>query len=97
MTRSFGDALAHTVGCVATPDLFDYKLQPEDKMMVIASDGIWEFLTNEEVSEIVYPFYFSDEPEKAAQTLIRAAYDRWTEVESGCIDDITCVVIFFSE
>jgi serine/threonine protein phosphatase PrpC len=29
----------------------------QDKFIVIASDGVWEFLSNEDVVRIVEPFY----------------------------------------
>jgi serine/threonine protein phosphatase PrpC len=32
-------------------------LSESDKFIVIASDGVWEFLSNDEVVRIVEPFY----------------------------------------
>jgi len=32
-------------------------LSESDKFIVIASDGVWEFLSNDEVVHIVEPFY----------------------------------------
>ena len=32
----------------------DWHLQEEDQFIVIASDGVWEFLSNEQVTQIVY-------------------------------------------
>lgn len=29
-------------------------LQPNDKFLIFASDGLWEFLSNQEAVEIVY-------------------------------------------
>mmetsp|Transcript_3026 Transcript_3026/g.5108 ORF Transcript_3026/g.5108 Transcript_3026/m.5108 type:complete len:239 (-) Transcript_3026:430-1146(-) len=57
MTRSFGDAVAHSVGCNAEPELDEYTFTKDDKVVVIASDGVWEFLENIDVAKIVYPFY----------------------------------------
>jgi serine/threonine protein phosphatase PrpC len=57
MTRSFGDRVAHSVGVSAEPETFDFTLGLNDKFMVIASDGVWEFLSNEDVANIVLPFY----------------------------------------
>ena len=94
MTRSFGDALAHSIGVSSTPDVREIKLHSEDKMLVVASDGIWEFLTNLEVGQIVFPFYLTNDPEGAAEALMRAAHAKWSEQESGSIDDITCIILF---
>jgi len=50
MTRSFGDEVAARVGVVAEPEILELDLGQEDKFMVLASDGVWEFITNDEVA-----------------------------------------------
>jgi serine/threonine protein phosphatase PrpC len=50
MTRSFGDRVAHSVGVSAEPETLEFTLGANDKYMVIASDGVWEFLSNEDVA-----------------------------------------------
>lgn len=61
--------------------------------MVIGSDGLWEFLTNEEVCEMVLPFFIENQPEAAANKLVREAHAKWKQ-EEEVVDDITVVVIF---
>jgi len=34
--------------------------------MIIASDGVWEFLSNEDVAKIVSPYYLQGHAEQAA-------------------------------
>ena len=79
MTRSFGDSECHEVGGIAIPELTEFNLNKNDKMIVLASDGIWEFLSNMEVAKIVYPFYSSNKAEQAAGNLVTAAFIRWKE------------------
>jgi serine/threonine protein phosphatase PrpC len=93
MTRSFGDSVAHSVGCNAEPEMSEYQFSKDDKVVVIASDGVWEFLENIDVAKIVYPFYLQKNAEGAAENLVRASFKRWRKEES-VIDDITCIVIF---
>ena len=93
MTRSFGDSMAARVGVNAIPEIKEFMLTPEDKIMVLASDGVWEFLKNQEVANIVYPFYLQKNAEGAAESLVRAAFKRWKREES-VIDDITCIIVF---
>jgi serine/threonine protein phosphatase PrpC len=69
-------------------------LSPEDKVVVIASDGVWEFMENEEVASIIYPYFLQKNAEKAAESLVRAAFKRWKREETHSIDDITCIVVF---
>ena len=50
MTRSIGDMAATSVGVTARPEIMSVtKLSQNDKILVIASDGIWDRLTNQEV------------------------------------------------
>jgi serine/threonine protein phosphatase PrpC len=34
-----------------------FDLNSDHKFIVIASDGVWEFLSNEEIGQIVWPFF----------------------------------------
>ncbi len=80
MTRSFGDRVAHSVGVSADPEVLEFTLGVHDKFLVIASDGVWEFLSNEDVAEIVYPFFEQNAPEAAANALVKAAFKKWKQV-----------------
>jgi len=46
MSRSIGDLVAVKVGVNADPEILVHKLTNANKYMVIASDGVWEFLSN---------------------------------------------------
>jgi len=46
MTRSFGDATAARVGVNAIPEIKEFTLNKDHKFAVIASDGVWEFMSN---------------------------------------------------
>ena len=49
MSRSLGDTVAHSAGVSSEPELSVIQLEPEDRVVVIASDGLWEFMSNQEV------------------------------------------------
>jgi serine/threonine protein phosphatase PrpC len=93
MTRSFGDQVAARVGVNAIPEMGEMDLNKDDKFIVLASDGIWEFLKNIDVARIIHPFYLKKNAEGAAESLVREAFKRWKK-EEDVIDDITCIVIF---
>lgn len=59
MSRSLGDYVAQSVGVSPEPEFNIYDISPDDRFIVIASDGVWEFLSNEQVAQIVSPFYAS--------------------------------------
>ena len=49
----------------------------EDKFVVIATDGLWEFISNDEVLELVMPAFVRNNPEEAIQILQDRAVEAW--------------------
>lgn len=48
--RSLGDLTAATVGCTSDPEVTFTTLRPHtDQVLVMATDGVWDVLTNEQV------------------------------------------------
>ena len=52
-------------------------LLESDKFLILASDGVWEFISNDQAVNIVMPHYMNNSAEKAAEALIREALKRW--------------------
>lgn len=80
MTRSIGDMIASPVGVTAEPEVKSFPdLMPTDKALVIASDGIWDRFSNEEVANFVMDpdFYLQKNPDGAAGLLVKEAAKRW--------------------
>ena len=64
---------------------------------MLASDGLWEFLTNEEICLIVNHFLQRGEPaEQAARFIIAKAAMAWKLEEGDYRDDITAIVIYIT-
>lgn len=57
MSRSLGDLVAASVGVIYEPEILEYGITPDDKFIVVGSDGIFEFLANEDVVRIVVPYW----------------------------------------
>eukprot|EP00347_Sterkiella_histriomuscorum_P005738 403355459 len=95
MSRSIGDFVAASVGCSPEPEFFEMDLTEDDKFLVIASDGVWEFIQNEEVVQMLVPFWLQNNPEGACDKLVKESVAHWKK-EDEVIDDITCVVVFLN-
>ena len=93
MSRSIGDHIAKEVGVICEPEINVFVINMFCKYIVVASDGIWDFLSNEEVMDIVNPYFLSGDPEGATEELVKIATERWKK-EEEVIDDITVVVSF---
>jgi serine/threonine protein phosphatase PrpC len=93
MTRSFGDSIGAEAGVICVPEIKEFDLKAEDKYIIIGSDGVWEFISNDEAAAIVYPFYIKNSAEGGVDALVKEAQRRWGE-EEDIIDDITCIIAF---
>ncbi|CAD8069045.1 unnamed protein product [Paramecium primaurelia] len=94
MTRAIGDRIGAQAGVIPTPEITEYELTNEDKILVFASDGIWDFLSSQEVVSILGQCYSKNiSAELAAQKLRNLAVDAWKR-NSLARDDITCVVLY---
>ena len=46
MSRSFGDMMAKRVGVIDEPEIIIEKINSNSRFIVVASDGVWEYLSN---------------------------------------------------
>ena len=42
-----GDLIAASVGVSAKPEIWEHTVGEDDKFVIIASDGVWEFISNQ--------------------------------------------------
>ena len=93
-SRSIGDHVAETIGCVATPEILGpRKISPTDRYLVIASDGVWEFLTNKTVINMVSQY---SDPLEACHAVVAESYKLWLSREERS-DDITMICLFLND
>lgn len=91
MSRSLGDAVAHTAGVISEPEFTERDLDPvKDRFVVVATDGLWEFCLNEETVKMADN---TSGPSEAVDTLVREANARWMQ-EEQVIDDTTVIVAY---
>lgn len=92
MARAFGDFCLKDVGLISVPDVSYHRLTEKDEFVVLATDGIWDVLSNEEVVDIVA----SAPRSTAARLLVESAVLSWKTKFPFCkIDDCAAVCLFF--
>ena len=97
MSRSIGDAHAKTLGVLAEPDIFEYTLNDGDKFIVCATDGIWEYLSNDDVMDTIKDIYENNgKAEEACEILVKRASSEWMKENNKTMDDISCAIIFLN-
>jgi serine/threonine protein phosphatase PrpC len=94
MSRSIGDFNAKVVGVIPNPEIIECNLSIYSKYIVICSDGVWEFLSNEDVMNVGKKYYLEGNPKGFCKKLVENSIKFW-EKEDIVIDDITVVTIFF--
>jgi serine/threonine protein phosphatase PrpC len=95
MSRSFGDKKAKSCGVIPYPDIIEFNLFNNDsKYMVLCSDGVWEFISNEEVMEIGNKYYNKNNINDFCNELLKKSTEIW-ENEENYMDYITIIVVFF--
>ncbi|RZC56664.1 hypothetical protein C5167_015510 [Papaver somniferum] len=85
VSRAFGDRLLKQY-VVADPEIQEEVVDSSLEFLILASDGLWDVVTNEEAVSMTKPI---EDPEQAARRLMQEAYQR------GSADNITCVVVRF--
>jgi protein phosphatase PTC1 len=84
LTRSFGDKEMKKYGVLSTPDIFMKNIDTEDIFVVIASDGVWDVVEENEILKMSQGSISSNDFSKK---IINLAKERDTH------DNISCIVI----
>ncbi|KAI3850794.1 hypothetical protein MKW98_030854 [Papaver atlanticum] len=93
MTRAFGDFELKDYGIIAIPQISHHHLNINDKFVVLASDGVWDMLSNDQVVSIMA----SARPETAAKAVVDAAVAGWKRFPHLKMDDVSASCLFFHE
>ncbi|KAG4398640.1 hypothetical protein GLYMA_08G081400v4 [Glycine max] len=85
MTRAFGDGKLKE-HITAEPDVTIRKIDEDTEFIILASDGLWKVMTNQEACDCIRD---EDDAQKASKKLVKEAKSQ------GSYDDISCIVIIF--
>jgi len=95
VSRAFGDADAKQYGVTSDPQFIGWKIRPgQDFALILASDGVWNALSNEIVVEIAAKFVANRDANGAAKEIVAASRQVWESIAKGRIDDISAVVVY---
>ncbi|CAL4971433.1 unnamed protein product [Urochloa decumbens] len=85
VSRAFGDKLLKQY-VVADPEIKEEVVDSSLEFLILASDGLWDVVTNEEAVAMIKPI---QDPQEAADKLLQEASKR------GSSDNITVVIVRF--
>ncbi|KAH0992443.1 hypothetical protein GBA52_003926 [Prunus armeniaca] len=93
MARAFGDFCLKDFGLISVPDISYRRLTEKDEFVVLATDGIWDVLSNEEVVKIVALAPRAS----AARALVESATRAWrSKYPYVKVDDCAVVCLFLT-
>ena len=84
MTRCLGDMAAQKIGVSPIPGKYTFlfsdcvelkihDLELDDQIIIIATDGIWQYMTNQNVAAIAQAHFDQGAAEAAANAIVRRA------------------------
>merc|ERR1712072_119510 len=97
MSRALGDCIAHQAGVSASPEVMTIQLDVlrtnssngEKLMLLVCSDGVWEFIESKDAADVVAKL----DLQAAAEKLAVMSRDLWLKDSGGEVtDDITAIV-----
>lgn len=88
-TRSVGDSTAEKIGVIAAPEVSVVPLTPDHPFFVVASDGVFEFLSSQAVVDMVSSY---EDPRDACSAIVGESYKLWLTHENRT-DDITVIIV----
>jgi len=94
MSRSFGDLAAESVGVFSQPEVRAFEIDRDTAFIIVASDGVWEFISSQEAVDLVAAFHANGQsPQEACTALVNESLRLWNE-EEDVVDDITAVIVY---
>lgn len=94
VSRAFGDVDA-TPYVTHRPDLYKYQLDNSDKFIVLACDGLWDVLTNQDVVNFVLSNSYDNSLKKRINKDINIAKKLANyALKKGSTDNITIIIVF---
>ncbi|CAD8066131.1 unnamed protein product [Paramecium sonneborni] len=89
VTRAFGDKKHRQSGLIAVPEIKVHKIQVNDKYLILASDGFWDIIKNEELQKLIENWN-KKEIDQLAQYLLDKASSKNTNYKK---DNMTLIVV----
>ncbi|KAK3016349.1 hypothetical protein RJ639_005733 [Escallonia herrerae] len=93
LSRAFGDYFIKDFGLISEPEMTQRNITSRDQFVILATDGVWDVISNQEAVEIVCS---TPEREESAKRLVECAVSAWKRKRRGiAMDDISAICLFF--
>ncbi|XP_020274580.1 probable protein phosphatase 2C 48 [Asparagus officinalis] len=94
MSRAFGDYCIKDFGLISVPEVTKRMVTDRDQFIILATDGVWDVISNEEAIQIVSS---AIDKGKSAKKLVECAVRAWKRKRRGiAVDDCTAICLYFT-
>ena len=83
------------MGIIAEPEVKEYLIKKEDKALIIGTDGLWEYTTNEEVVDVIKKYWVKKDVNIIINELYKLSVENWKK-EHCTIDYITIICVLLN-
>lgn len=94
MSRSLGDFVAKEIGVISEPEIKEFEKDEDTLGIVIASDGVWDNLSNERVRDIFMNCYSQGNESLITELIEEESRNLFLKKKEN-VDDISVIVIYF--
>jgi serine/threonine protein phosphatase PrpC len=94
MSRSLCDEVAKQAGVISEPEVYRVKLGPEVVYLCMATDGLWEFLSNQQVVDMINSV--GQDPQAAINILMKKSEQLWRKNEE-VVDDTSIILAYMTD
>ncbi|KAG0532904.1 hypothetical protein BDA96_04G145700 [Sorghum bicolor] len=92
MARAFGDFCLKDFGLICVPEVTYRQISKKDELIILATDGVWDVLTNQEVMDVVAS---CSERAAAARSIVDLANQAWRfKYPTSKTDDCATICLF---
>ncbi|CAH9103249.1 unnamed protein product [Cuscuta europaea] len=93
MARAFGDFCLKDYGLISSPEMYYRKISERDEFVVLATDGVWDVLSN---YEVIITVASVGKRSMAARMLVETAVRAWKhKYPCSKVDDCAVICLFF--
>ena len=94
VSRAFGD-IDNKPYISSVPDIYRYKLNKHDQFMIIACDGLWDVMDNQDAVNYVISQSYDLEHNRINKKTNIAKMLADMAIQKGSTDNVTVIIVFF--
>ena len=92
ISRCLGDKIAQEIGVISEPEIIEREINKQSKYIIMGSDGVFEYLRNEDIVETAKKYLNNDNLQKACCAVVEKSANLFKQKEDR-VDDITINII----